>query len=654
MTSNSPRERTVSSRDVSDAGCREGAAAPGDRGSGGSEFGDRAEGVRVSILPPWRRGWRPRLRALLQSALAPRRSVSPVHAPRFAVGLGGAVSEALASHWERVLVAGFRRHGATGGNRVDVCLDPDCYFERLWEEIAAAERQVWIESYTLECDRVGCATIEALAAAARRGCDAVLLLDAVGSLGVDAEALSALSEAGGRICFYNPPHGGRFLRRSPLHRSHRKLVAIDGTVAYVGGRNISEHYAGTRLGLGTFRDCQLRIEGPAAQALGQSTARLLRTAIPPLDPTPTLVEARPSRDDGGRREVNAAAPARGPDRCDDAVAGTRSQTGPSERCRATLADRPVAVGESGAVRESRAVGESGAVDGLSATADLGAAGALRAVNADLGATGALRAVNDDFGAPGALGAAAADPGAPGALRAAAADLGAAGALRAADDVESLEVAHAARDPVLSPTASEMPGERQMEPARSAPAWPRAEAIAQVLESGGGRGRRAIQRQMRAAFSAARRSIHVATPYFVPPRALERVLRRAASRGIDVRLATAGRSDVPLVTLAGRHLYGRLLRAGVRIFEVRATTLHSKLAVVDGLYAMVGSFNLDRWSDRRNLEITVGLVDPASTAALEAEFDEILALATEVTLEAHRARPLSARLREWLAYQLLRW
>ena len=151
----------------------------------------------------------------------------------------------------------------------------------------------------------------------------------------------------------------------------------------------------------------------------------------------------------------------------------------------------------------------------------------------------------------------------------------------------------------------------------------------------------------------RRSVDVATPYLVPPARTMRALERAARRGVAVRLLVAGLSDVPMVTLAARHVYGRLLRSGVRIHEVHATTLHAKVAIGDGVYAMVGSFNLDQWSDRRNLEVTVGVVSPRTVADLGSWFEGAVGAAQEITVEWLGRRSLADRLKAWVAYVLLR-
>ena len=67
--------------------------------------------------------------------------------------------------------------------------------------------------------------------------------------------------------------------------------------------------------------------------------------------------------------------------------------------------------------------------------------------------------------------------------------------------------------------------------------------------------------------------------------------------MEIHILTAGRSDVPMMRRAARHVYGRYLKRGIRIYEGQARTLHAKTVTIDGLYAAVGSFNLDRWSSR---------------------------------------------------------
>ncbi len=193
------------------------------------------------------------------------------------------------------------------------------------------------------------------------------------------------------------------------------------------------------------------------------------------------------------------------------------------------------------------------------------------------------------------------------------------------------------------------------PARRRPAPPAgAEGVfVQVLESNRRRKRRAIQRALRYTISRSAARVWLTSPYFLPAPPLQKAILRAARRGVDVRLLTAGESDVPLARVIGRHTYGRYLRAGVRIFELRGRTLHAKLAVIDGAYGSVGSFNLDILSDRYNHEVNVTVLDRALARELEQAFESDMRDAEEVTAAAWGRRGIAGRCAGWLGYQLAR-
>src|SRR5262249_17843053 len=132
------------------------------------------------------------------------------------------------------------------------------------------------------------------------------------------------------------------------------------------------------------------------------------------------------------------------------------------------------------------------------------------------------------------------------------------------------------------------------------------------ESGG----RKLRKRYLKAFAAARARLLVAHAYFVPDRGLVRALRRAAKRGVDVRLLLAGRSDVPFARAATMSLYRRLLSAGVHIYEWSRSVLHAKAATVDGQRFLVGSFNLDPLS-LSNLEALVEITDASVVPSADA-------------------------------------
>lgn len=180
-----------------------------------------------------------------------------------------------------------------------------------------------------------------------------------------------------------------------------------------------------------------------------------------------------------------------------------------------------------------------------------------------------------------------------------------------------------------------------------------DALVQVQESNGAYGRRSIQHALRLTIRKAVTHCDITTPYFIPPLRLMRVISAAAKRGVDVRILTAGKSDVPTVRLASQHIYGQLLRHGVRIYEMQHPVLHAKTIEIDGVYATVGSFNLDTWSDKRNLECNVAIIDHRVAGEMHEVFMGTISRAEEMTLETWHGRGWKARATHWLAYHLMR-
>jgi cardiolipin synthase len=101
------------------------------------------------------------------------------------------------------------------------------------------------------------------------------------------------------------------------------------------------------------------------------------------------------------------------------------------------------------------------------------------------------------------------------------------------------------------------------------------------------------------------------------------------------------------------VYGVFLRKGVRIHEMFNCMLHAKTITIDGIYGTVGSFNLDRWSDQRNLEVNVAIIDRSVAAELEEQFSRNLNDTKEVTLETWGQRRWWTRVIDWACYQVLR-
>ncbi len=163
----------------------------------------------------------------------------------------------------------------------------------------------------------------------------------------------------------------------------------------------------------------------------------------------------------------------------------------------------------------------------------------------------------------------------------------------------------------------------------------------------GRPDRAIRRVYLREIREARRSIALASAYFLPGPAFLLALRQAARRGVRVRVLVPARADVWLVTLAATSIIGRLLADGVEVRAYGGRVLHSKTAVFDERIVLVGSHNLDTMSWKFNLECDVRVEDEAFAAHAARSFDQDCADATALSLAGWRSRPWLLRLLAWV-------
>jgi cardiolipin synthase len=147
---------------------------------------------------------------------------------------------------------------------------------------------------------------------------------------------------------------------------------------------------------------------------------------------------------------------------------------------------------------------------------------------------------------------------------------------------------------------------------------------------------------------AARSVYLTTAYFAPdPQTLE-ALKGAAARGIEVKLILPSYTDFWGIFHAGRSHYSDLLEAGVEIYERQERLLHSKTAVIDGVWSTVGSSNIDWRSFLHNDELNVVILGPEFGKQMEDAFRRDLGDSRRIRLEEWERRPLDFRLKEWAA------
>jgi len=170
----------------------------------------------------------------------------------------------------------------------------------------------------------------------------------------------------------------------------------------------------------------------------------------------------------------------------------------------------------------------------------------------------------------------------------------------------------------------------------------------------GEHRNDIERHYRIALRAARKRAWIANAYFFPGFRLLHQMRRAARRGVDVRIVVQGQPDMKVVKFGASMLYHHLLRAGVKVYEYTERPMHSKVALTDDEWATVGSSNLDPLSLSLNLEANVIIRDAAFNAALADRLCALMESACDEVCQDKLNEPrLWVSIRNFFVFHLLR-
>jgi cardiolipin synthase len=156
-------------------------------------------------------------------------------------------------------------------------------------------------------------------------------------------------------------------------------------------------------------------------------------------------------------------------------------------------------------------------------------------------------------------------------------------------------------------------------------------------------------------ASAEKSLKITTPYFLPDRRMIRELVRAIEeRNVRVQILVPGRhSDHGMTRSSSRATYGDLLKAGAEIYEYQPAMIHAKIMIVDDLWCVVGSTNMDHRSFGWNDEVNLAAMDPALAAKLSQNFAEDLGNSHRETLQKWESRSFSERAMEWLGWLIAR-
>ncbi|GAM24032.1 hypothetical protein SAMD00019534_072070 [Acytostelium subglobosum LB1] len=480
-------------------------------------------------------------------------------------------------------------------NDVTLFFDGDDTFMSMWDSIENAKHSINMETYTIEPDSVGLRTIQLLTAAQRRGCKVKFVYDAIGSSSISDSHLQELKDSGATLIKFNPFFSTSF---PIMFRNHRKMIVVDEKIGYCGGMNISEKYAGKVLGTSYFRDTHVKIEGPVVKDLLDafySTKKDKQTLF--SQQRSHLIQSGTTRDQDD------------PSSSSSYSSNIPTSTTTTSRASSSLergADSETAVAEAAAASEAgKAIMPS--IDPQSIIPDLG-----RPMDDSIRDKILYDRYHEYFS-----------------------DFYNEEDNRDFDDEDD-------DDDYLQDgeDAAHEFDENKMKVE---------DVPIQVWESNLMRGKRNLQRGLSILLKNCNKNCYLTSAYFMPPRLLRKAIIDTASRGVEVKILTAGISDVPWVRMAGQHIYRPFLEKGVKIYEMTGTRLHSKTITIDGKYNTIGSYNLDHWS-QRNLEVCVSITDERVAKYIERQFHEDLKQSEEITLEYLDNKSLFNKIYSFLAYQ----
>ena len=149
------------------------------------------------------------------------------------------------------------------GNAYQMLLNGDAIFPAMLQAIAKAEHRISFESFIYSGGEVARQFTSALTAAARRGVTVRIVLDSIGSMDLPKETVKELTDAGIQVVWFNPLASWSI--EEVNYRTHRKVLVVDGIVAFTGGVGVADHWRGNARSEKEWRDTQFRVTGPVVR-----------------------------------------------------------------------------------------------------------------------------------------------------------------------------------------------------------------------------------------------------------------------------------------------------------------------------------------------------------------------------------------------------
>jgi cardiolipin synthase len=155
-------------------------------------------------------------------------------------------------------------------------------------------------------------------------------------------------------------------------------------------------------------------------------------------------------------------------------------------------------------------------------------------------------------------------------------------------------------------------------------------------------------------NTAEKEIVILSSYFLPGKRLTNALKKASHKGVKIKLILSGISDVPMARRASCHLYTKLLRYNIELYEWKKSVLHGKSAVIDSNWTTIGSFNLNNLSSFASIEMNVAIDSVKFAQDYLVHLNEIMAQCERISPETFKVKySLTSKFSNWVSYWIAR-
>lgn len=509
----------------------------------------------------------------------------------------------------------------TDHNQVKLLKNGKAKFADMFDAIAQAKHHIHLEYFNFRNDSIASVLFELLAQKAAEGVEVRALFDAFGNMSnnqpLKNKHLKEIRARGIEIYKFDPirfPYVNHVLKRD-----HRKIVVIDGKVAYTGGMNVADYYLNGTPHVGSWRDMHMSIEGPAVNDLqriflktwnkvtkqhldGEAYFFVEDKKVSSAEESiqhPSNVEASNIKasnlGESNVKDSNLEA-----SNIKDSNLGTSSfgESNPKE----------YNIGESNSK-------ESNLVESSLKDSNLGKSNVeeFNLGESSLKEPSPKESLLEEFN------------------------------LGTSNSEESfLDVSKNENLPLLQAVLTELDTVH----AGIGPVHTDVELA--IVDREPGVTPKWIRRAYAASIDEADEKIQLINPYFVPTHSIKKALKKALKRGIDVEIMISSKSDIPFTPDASLYFAYKLVKRGAKVYLYDKGFHHSKIMMVDDTFCTLGSANLNSRSLRYDYEVNAFIFDKGVTKEMTDMFQADKQDSTELTKEIWKKRSRWKRFVGWFA------